>query len=182
MKQIIGYLKDLEVKLFAKDANGIIRPLQFGNPVYKDEIVVDESGAVVQDVLQPLPTQTTDEIIELDDANIFTDIVDNPSHQKNASIKLGDFDHLSDEANIDAETREDERFVARSTTSTDTFERSRGELDISIGHRHSSFFYENTGHIRGEANNERNIDAPLRSEGHYDDNLGIVSSFSVTTL
>ena len=61
MKKVIGYLKVLSTKLFAKDIDDNLRELHSGSSVYSDEIVVDASGQFVPDALQDIKSIDVDE-------------------------------------------------------------------------------------------------------------------------
>ncbi len=58
MQKIIGHLKELQGEFFARDAQGHLRPLRPGDPVYEGETVVDKTGRILND---PFHTPRTEE-------------------------------------------------------------------------------------------------------------------------
>ena len=67
MKRIVGYLKELSKICFAKDAEGHLRGLQAGDPVYEGETIVDESGNIVLDALRTVTEDKADKhLVETD--------------------------------------------------------------------------------------------------------------------
>ncbi len=101
MKRIVGYLKELSKICFAKDAEGHLRGLQAGDPVYEGETIVDENGNIVLDALRTVTEGKVDKHL------LETDI----------EGKLHDLDNDKNSRQMQHESH-----YPKSSTSTDMFE------------------------------------------------------------
>ena len=156
MTQIIGHLKNLSGKFFAKDEQGNLREIFSGDPVYGGEVVVDESGKIIQEVLQ-ISTQD-----EIDQNSGELDI--------EAALRRDDFEYDSPEGVIDA---------VRSTVSINSIDSPLSEEDFDVLLREAEFYIENTGLIQEhEASNEVSVDAPLREYGFDRYEIGNMGRFT----
>ncbi len=141
MKKIIGYLKNLANQIFAKNAEGNLRDIYTGSPVYEGEIVVDAAGNVIIDALRPVYENDPDKAKE------------------EADIEA----KFSDDEQDDGIPEADEK---KSTTSTDQFYRASGEVNIEAVLHGSEFHTQNAGLIQDHiGENETNINASLREHG-----------------
>jgi len=68
MKSVIGYLKNISQKCYAKDKNGNLREIYPGDPIYLGEIIVDKNGNILEGVIKRLkyPLQIKEIIYEED--------------------------------------------------------------------------------------------------------------------
>ena len=156
MTQIIGHLKNLSGKFFAKDEQGNLREIFPGDPVYGGEVVVDESGKIIQEVLQ-ISTQD-----EIDQNSGELDI--------EAALRRDDFEYDSPEGVIDA---------VRSTVSINSIDSPLSEENFDVLLREAEFYIENTGLIQEhEASNEVSVDAPLREYGFDRYEIGNMGRFT----
>ena len=73
MKNIIGYLKNLSGKFFAKDEQAHVREIFPADPVYEGEIVVDVSGKEIVEALH-VSCEEKDEIFRLDTLTTGTEV------------------------------------------------------------------------------------------------------------
>jgi hypothetical protein len=142
MKKIIGYLKNLTIKCFAKDQDGNLRELHPGEPVYEGEIIVNISGDKIPDALRTVKKVVVEKSVMEED--IDSQLLNENSKQGEKQVEDSDQDY------------------PRSTTSTDTFEKYNTEINIEVPLNNESIFSSNIGIVRNEIDGEINIDAPLR--------------------
>ncbi len=163
MKNIIGYLKNLNGSFFAKDTDDNLREIHAGDPIYAGEIIVDENGQIIHDALRRVDEETFDHINSDTDtnANLTNDTL-LPDDKK---------DHLPSEKH--------------SSTSTDSFDNASAEANINSALRHADFFSENRGLVREYG--EYDVNAPLRDSVFFEDdfiidisNLGDTGSGTIT--
>jgi len=151
MKKIIGYLKDLVGKFFAKDAEGHIREIHPGDPVFEGEQVVNADGILIF-VPDALRVAKSDQLeTEKEEADVQT--------------ALGQT-YFSDEESV---TSQEHSKVPKPTVSVDIFEELYAELNIEATLRKNDFFTENTGLIRTPIEGEVDINAPLRQEVYFEE-------------
>jgi len=157
MKKIIGFLKNLNGKFFAKDEQGNLREIYPGDPLYEGELVVNESGI---EVVGALRMTTQDEIdSNMAEANI------------EATLREAEFDKKTPETEDDA----------KSTTSTDTIDSELAESNLGAPLRVADFYTQNTGLIQNhELSEEVSVDAPLR-EYYFGDSYDSLSHYRFTT-
>ena len=51
MKHIIGYLKNLNGRFFAKDREENLREVFFGDTIYSEEVIVNTYGEIIHDAI-----------------------------------------------------------------------------------------------------------------------------------
>jgi len=107
MNKIIGYLKNLEGVFFAKDAEGNLREIYPGDPIYSGEIVVDTSGKIIPDAMRATKED------EIDTTGKETDVEADPSKEQD-------------------DTAASESTNPKSATSTDTIEESKSGEDLNV--------------------------------------------------
>ncbi len=136
MPKIIGYLKNLNGELFAKDPEGHLRPLHPGDPVYVGEVVVDAAGRIVPDALQDAKSETPEGNLGEEHAQAQLGEEEEGKHAKKTVPPKGvDVDHIDPE---------DVR-----------------EVDVNAPLRTSEFLDSYGGIPRHELEGEVNINAPL---------------------
>jgi len=140
MKKIVGYLKNLVGRYYAKDAEGHLRELHPGDPVYEGEIVVNADGLFIPDALKKTgedePEQSGKE------TDIQTDLSD-------------------DEDQKDKKSDDSDRDNARPTTSTDEFDDNYAEKNINAPLEGE---VDETGLLRETDEFEVDINAPVYSD------------------
>ncbi|WP_457607270.1 hypothetical protein, partial [Nitratifractor sp.] len=82
MKKIIGYLKDLVGRYYAKDAEGHLRELHPGDPVFAGEIVVNAEGKPVPDALRAPKTHQLENTLDEEQATATPTDEEQPDHHK----------------------------------------------------------------------------------------------------
>jgi len=137
MKRIIGYLKDLNIQLFAKSIYGNIRPLKTNDTIYSGEMVVDNNGMFVPDALR--------------------NIDDNKADKNRDEIDIKAHLHTEDKDSDQIHQRRLE-----STTSTDEIVPDpNDEININAKLHSYDFFDEGSGIVRPQEENEVDINARL---------------------
>ena len=151
MKTIIGHLKNIIGKLFAKDEEGNLREVHSGDPIYSGEIIVDVRGEKIHDAIRAVKEDIADQSAK--EGNVEADLKDDEFDKKDPKSK--DY---------------------KSTTSTDDIDSAGEEANVDSSLRAADFYRENVGLTREEDGGERNVDAPLREANFSGPDAHIFSS------
>ncbi len=143
MKRIIGYLKDLTGQYYAKDPEGNLREIHPDDPIYEGEVVVDAAGHVVVDALRPA--------VESD------------------ATAAEQTETPTAEAPSEEEKQPEEKKIPETTDYHDFLENIETDWQLQAPIKHGDFWMNNTGFWRPGAQDEVNIDAPLRDNRFEDE-------------
>ena len=111
MKTIIGHLKNIIGKIFAKDEEGNLREVHSGDPIYSGEIIVDVRGEKIPDAIRAVKEDIADQSSE--EVNVEADLKDDDFDKKDSKSKdyrsttsTDNIDSAGEEVNVDAQLRD----------------------------------------------------------------------------